>query len=170
MYSRVKSDRARTRFNKMQNYYREPRTRALRCFLCNFCVMHFTHGKIENMRAACSLRCGDVFHFSDITLFNTVLDAFTVMFAACMVNFATETVMQLCHGKRRCSVVANSTTFGDPCKPDSRTYLKVVYTCGESVEIFLHSAALYHLFANGIAKYGTFSLMQMTSNDPSSKA
>ncbi|XP_014488706.1 PREDICTED: protein eva-1 homolog C [Dinoponera quadriceps] len=47
----------------------------------------------------------------------------------CMVTFATETVMQLCHGKRRCSVVANSTTFGDPCKPDSKTYLKVVYTC-----------------------------------------
>ncbi|TGZ49192.1 Uncharacterized protein DBV15_05905 [Temnothorax longispinosus] len=49
----------------------------------------------------------------------------------CMMDFATETVMQLCHGKRRCSVVANSTTFGrpDPCSPDSKTYLKVVYTC-----------------------------------------
>ncbi|XP_032689135.1 uncharacterized protein LOC116852673 isoform X1 [Odontomachus brunneus] len=47
----------------------------------------------------------------------------------CMINFATETVMHLCHGKRRCSVVANSTTFGEPCRPDSRTYLKVVYTC-----------------------------------------
>ncbi|XP_070510341.1 protein eva-1 isoform X1 [Cardiocondyla obscurior] len=49
----------------------------------------------------------------------------------CTMDFATETVMQLCHGKRRCSVVANSTTFGrpDPCSPDSKTYLKVVYTC-----------------------------------------
>ncbi|EFN67512.1 hypothetical protein EAG_10874 [Camponotus floridanus] len=49
----------------------------------------------------------------------------------CMMDFATETVMQLCHGKRRCSVVANSTTFGrpDPCSPNSKTYLKVVYTC-----------------------------------------
>ncbi|XP_029178404.1 uncharacterized protein LOC114946141 isoform X1 [Nylanderia fulva] len=49
----------------------------------------------------------------------------------CMMDFATETVMQLCHGKRRCSVIANSTTFGrpDPCSPMSKTYLKVVYTC-----------------------------------------
>ncbi|XP_018377603.1 PREDICTED: protein eva-1 homolog C isoform X2 [Trachymyrmex cornetzi] len=49
----------------------------------------------------------------------------------CMMDFTTETVMQLCHGKRRCTVVANSTTFGrpDPCSPDSKTYLKVVYTC-----------------------------------------
>ncbi|XP_011350322.1 protein eva-1 isoform X2 [Ooceraea biroi] len=50
---------------------------------------------------------------------------------SCMMNFATETIMYLCHGKRRCSVIANSTTFDkpDPCKPDSKTYLKVVYTC-----------------------------------------
>lgn len=49
----------------------------------------------------------------------------------CMMEFATETIMQLCHGKRRCTMISNSTTFGrpDPCRPDSRTYLKVVYTC-----------------------------------------
>ncbi|KAG7201376.1 hypothetical protein KM043_004140 [Ampulex compressa] len=47
----------------------------------------------------------------------------------CMVAYATETVMHLCHGKRRCTVVANSSTFGEPCRPDSTTYLKVVYTC-----------------------------------------
>lgn len=47
----------------------------------------------------------------------------------CMASYATETVMNLCHGKRRCSVVANSSTFGEPCSPESRTYLKVVYTC-----------------------------------------
>ncbi|XP_076245270.1 uncharacterized protein LOC143185865 [Calliopsis andreniformis] len=47
----------------------------------------------------------------------------------CMASYATETVLNLCHGKRRCSVVANSSTFGEPCSPDSRTYLKVVYTC-----------------------------------------
>ncbi|XP_076751355.1 uncharacterized protein LOC143423722 isoform X1 [Xylocopa sonorina] len=47
----------------------------------------------------------------------------------CMVSYATETVMNLCHGKRRCTVVANSSTFGEPCSPESRTYLKVVYTC-----------------------------------------
>ncbi|XP_076667728.1 uncharacterized protein LOC143368664 isoform X2 [Andrena cerasifolii] len=48
---------------------------------------------------------------------------------SCMASYATETVINLCHGKRRCSVVANSSTFGEPCSPDSRTYLKVVYTC-----------------------------------------
>ncbi|XP_076658066.1 uncharacterized protein LOC143362102 isoform X1 [Halictus rubicundus] len=47
----------------------------------------------------------------------------------CIAPYATETVMSLCHGKRRCSVVANSSTFGEPCTPDSRTYLRVVYTC-----------------------------------------
>ncbi|XP_043669132.1 uncharacterized protein LOC122629608 isoform X3 [Vespula pensylvanica] len=47
----------------------------------------------------------------------------------CMATYATETVMQMCHGKRHCSIVANSTTFNDPCRPDIRTYLTVVYTC-----------------------------------------
>ncbi|XP_025993440.1 uncharacterized protein LOC105195019 isoform X3 [Solenopsis invicta] len=77
----------------------------------------------------------------------------------CMMDFATETVMQLCHGKRRCSVVANSTTFGkpDPCSPDSKTYLKVVYTCvPRSVlreqfegEIEADELALMHEFEEG---------------------
>ncbi|KAK2584565.1 hypothetical protein KPH14_006933 [Odynerus spinipes] len=48
---------------------------------------------------------------------------------SCMATYATETVMQMCHGKRHCSIVANSTTFNDPCRPDIRTYLKVIYTC-----------------------------------------
>ncbi|XP_024940393.1 protein eva-1 homolog C isoform X8 [Cephus cinctus] len=55
-----------------------------------------------------------------------------VMEETCTVSYATETVMNMCHGKRHCSVAANSTTFGDPCKPDSRMYLKVVYTCVET--------------------------------------
>ncbi|XP_071572992.1 uncharacterized protein [Temnothorax nylanderi] len=77
----------------------------------------------------------------------------------CMMDFATETVMQLCHGKRRCSVVANSTTFGrpDPCSPDSKTYLKVVYTCvPRSVlreqfegEVEADELALMHEFEEG---------------------
>lgn len=50
---------------------------------------------------------------------------------ACLVSFATETVMQLCHGRRRCTISADTTTFGNPCRPDSRMYLKTVYTCGE---------------------------------------
>ncbi|PSN55238.1 hypothetical protein C0J52_19875, partial [Blattella germanica] len=49
---------------------------------------------------------------------------------ACLVSYATETVMQFCHGKRRCSLTADAATFGNPCKPESRMYLKVVYTCG----------------------------------------
>ena len=53
------------------------------------------------------------------------------LFAACLVSYATETVMQKCHGRRRCTLSADSATFGKPCHPDSRMYLKVVYTCGE---------------------------------------
>ncbi|XP_023035942.1 uncharacterized protein LOC6650955 isoform X1 [Drosophila willistoni] len=47
----------------------------------------------------------------------------------CLVSYATETVMQICHGRRRCSVTADAGTFGRPCKTDVRMYLKVVYTC-----------------------------------------
>jgi hypothetical protein len=47
----------------------------------------------------------------------------------CLVSYATETVMQLCHGKRSCELSADISTFGSPCKPESRMYLKVVYTC-----------------------------------------
>jgi len=75
--------------------------------------------------------------FNFISLYNASFVVYyyyySVTVTACMMDFTTETVMQLCHGKRRCTVVANSTTFGrpDPCSPDSKTYLKVVYTCGE---------------------------------------
>ncbi|CAD7093109.1 unnamed protein product [Hermetia illucens] len=47
----------------------------------------------------------------------------------CKASYATETVMQICHGRRRCSLSADSGTFGKPCRSDSRMYLKVVYTC-----------------------------------------
>ncbi|KAH8310399.1 hypothetical protein KR044_001118 [Drosophila immigrans] len=47
----------------------------------------------------------------------------------CLVSYATETVMQICHGRRRCSVTADAGTFGRPCKAGVRMYLKVVYTC-----------------------------------------
>ncbi|XP_076177779.1 uncharacterized protein LOC143152023 isoform X3 [Ptiloglossa arizonensis] len=47
----------------------------------------------------------------------------------CKASNATKTVINLCHGKRRCSVVANSSTFGEPCSLDTRTYLRVAYTC-----------------------------------------
>ncbi|XP_024940397.1 protein eva-1 homolog C isoform X11 [Cephus cinctus] len=61
-----------------------------------------------------------------------------VMEETCTVSYATETVMNMCHGKRHCSVAANSTTFGDPCKPDSRMYLKVVYTCENQEKFYLY--------------------------------
>lgn len=54
-------------------------------------------------------------------------------FSACLVSYATETVMQICHGRRRCSVTADAGTFGRPCKTDVRMYLKVVYTCSEYI-------------------------------------
>ncbi|XP_030748809.1 protein eva-1-like isoform X2 [Sitophilus oryzae] len=47
----------------------------------------------------------------------------------CLASYATETVMNLCHGKRTCELAADISTFGSPCKPQSRMYLKVVYTC-----------------------------------------
>lgn len=50
--------------------------------------------------------------------------------AACLATYATESVMQLCHGMRQCSVTADAATFGSPCNKLSKTYLKVVYTCG----------------------------------------
>ncbi|XP_073997079.1 uncharacterized protein isoform X2 [Rhodnius prolixus] len=47
----------------------------------------------------------------------------------CLVSYATESVMQICHGKRRCTLSADAATFGNPCRKESRMYLKVVYTC-----------------------------------------
>ncbi|XP_050670800.1 uncharacterized protein LOC126969431 isoform X2 [Leptidea sinapis] len=47
----------------------------------------------------------------------------------CTAPYAVETVMQICHGKRRCHIVANGKTFGSPCKPHLQSYLKVVYAC-----------------------------------------
>ncbi|XP_054272102.1 protein eva-1 homolog C-like isoform X2 [Macrosteles quadrilineatus] len=47
----------------------------------------------------------------------------------CLATYATETVMQICHGKRQCSIKADALTFGSPCHHQSKTYLKIVYTC-----------------------------------------
>lgn len=47
----------------------------------------------------------------------------------CLASYATETVVTICHGKRRCTLSVDSNTFGSPCKKESRMYLKVVYTC-----------------------------------------
>ncbi|KPU72701.1 uncharacterized protein Dana_GF28042, isoform B [Drosophila ananassae] len=47
----------------------------------------------------------------------------------CLASYSTETVMQICHGRRRCNLAADANTFGTPCQKNSRMYLKVVYTC-----------------------------------------
>ncbi|CAG0921697.1 unnamed protein product, partial [Notodromas monacha] len=49
--------------------------------------------------------------------------------ADCRASFATESVMQNCHGRRRCLLSADVGTFGSPCNPKSHVYLKVIYTC-----------------------------------------
>ena len=53
-------------------------------------------------------------------------------FTACLLSYATEIVIERCHGKRNCSIVANASTFANPCKDRSRVYLKVVYACGKN--------------------------------------
>ncbi|XP_039960340.1 uncharacterized protein LOC126763529 isoform X4 [Bactrocera neohumeralis] len=62
----------------------------------------------------------------------------------CQASYATETVMQICHGRRRCNLAADANTFGSPCQPMSKMYLKVVYTCDSSRinPIMTHSADL----------------------------
>lgn len=62
-------------------------------------------------------------------LFNSMFPIFVV--SACLASYGTETVMQLCHGRRRCTISADRTNFGNPCRPESRVYLKVVYTCSK---------------------------------------
>lgn len=52
-------------------------------------------------------------------------------FLACLLSYATEIVIDHCHGKRNCTLVADSKTFTNPCKEKSRVYLKVVYACGK---------------------------------------
>ncbi|XP_059045402.1 protein eva-1-like [Achroia grisella] len=52
-----------------------------------------------------------------------------VLDETCSAPHGTDTVMQICHGKRRCQIEASNKTFGSPCKSQTRTYLKVVYAC-----------------------------------------
>lgn len=51
--------------------------------------------------------------------------------------------MHLCHGKRRCTITADTTTFGNPCRADSRMYLKTVYTCGKYIYIAMYITQIY---------------------------
>ncbi|CAL4224910.1 unnamed protein product, partial [Meganyctiphanes norvegica] len=47
----------------------------------------------------------------------------------CQASFATEMVMNKCHGQRTCVIKADPNTFGRPCRPESLMYMKTVYTC-----------------------------------------
>lgn len=64
-------------------------------------------------------------------LFFLIFSPLLTTTAACSSSHTTSTVMKICHGQRKCILTADSTTFGNPCKPETRMYLKVVYTCGE---------------------------------------
>ncbi|KAI8033375.1 hypothetical protein M5D96_013867, partial [Drosophila gunungcola] len=71
----------------------------------------------------------------------------------CLASFATETVMKICHGRRRCNLAADPKTFGSPCQPNSRMYLKVVYTCGfEGDMIDLYEDELIYKESEAIPK------------------
>ncbi|KAG1701180.1 Protein eva-1 C [Nymphon striatum] len=54
----------------------------------------------------------------------------------CQASFATETVLKLCHGERRCVIPASTDTFGNPCQQDVNMYLRVEFTCGKYHYIF----------------------------------
>nr|XP_034830609.1 uncharacterized protein LOC117987692 [Maniola hyperantus] len=47
----------------------------------------------------------------------------------CSAPYALKTTMQICHGKQQCQIVADSKTFGSPCRPDTRANLRVLHTC-----------------------------------------
>ncbi|KAG6445911.1 uncharacterized protein LOC115440752 [Manduca sexta] len=48
---------------------------------------------------------------------------------SCSTPYTVEKVMQVCHGKRRCLVLASGRTFESFCGPQIRPYLKIVYAC-----------------------------------------
>lgn len=78
---------------------------------------------------------------------NNLNDSFqsSIKFIACLASYGTETVMQLCHGRRRCTISADRTNFGNPCRPESRVYLKVVYTCSKfNIYYMLWPADLFY--------------------------
>jgi hypothetical protein len=47
----------------------------------------------------------------------------------CQASYATEMVMRICHGRRKCNMLADIQTFGNPCSEGVKPYLRVVYTC-----------------------------------------
>ncbi|XP_035227155.1 protein eva-1 homolog C-like [Stegodyphus dumicola] len=52
------------------------------------------------------------------------------IYESCSANFATETAMNSCNGRRKCVLTADTKTFGvTGCSAKTRIFLRVVFTC-----------------------------------------
>ncbi|XP_017344965.1 protein eva-1 homolog C [Ictalurus punctatus] len=47
----------------------------------------------------------------------------------CLYHGALDTVKNLCYGKQRCLIIINDQQFRNPCTPETKKYLTVVYSC-----------------------------------------
>ncbi|XP_060764184.1 protein eva-1 homolog C isoform X2 [Neoarius graeffei] len=47
----------------------------------------------------------------------------------CLYHGALDTVKNLCYGKQRCLFIINDQQFRNPCMPETKKYLSVVYSC-----------------------------------------
>ncbi|XP_058173584.1 uncharacterized protein LOC131288466 [Anopheles ziemanni] len=47
----------------------------------------------------------------------------------CLSEHTSHTLTEICQGRRKCTVAVESSTFGNPCPENARTYLKVIYAC-----------------------------------------
>lgn len=61
----------------------------------------------------------------------------------CQQLYATETVMHICHGRRRCEITARTDIFGKPCQYITPQQLKIVYTCSKHYRLF-EETQLHH--------------------------
>lgn len=48
----------------------------------------------------------------------------------CLYYGALDTVKKLCYGKQRCLFIINDQQFRNPCTPETKKYLTVIYSCG----------------------------------------
>jgi len=51
--------------------------------------------------------------------------------AGCRLSCVLETVAGECDGRRKCSVDAISSVFGNRCLPGATKFLAILHTCGE---------------------------------------
>lgn len=57
----------------------------------------------------------------------------------CLYHGALDTVKNLCYGKQRCLLSVNDQQFRNPCMPETKKYLSVVYSCGMGITYSLKS-------------------------------